>query len=74
MGPDQDRTRDPWICSQTRICSLSLSNINNLMYNSELKILNITLKIALYEMVERLKITFNCEQDDFLEILSGKLH
>ena len=21
MGPDQDRTRDPWICSQTRICS-----------------------------------------------------
>ena len=21
MGPDRDRTRDPWICSQTRICS-----------------------------------------------------
>ena len=21
MGPDQDRTRDPWICSQTHICS-----------------------------------------------------
>ena len=21
MGPDQDRTRDPWICSQTPICS-----------------------------------------------------
>ena len=20
MGPDRDRTRDPWICSQTRIC------------------------------------------------------
>ena len=20
MGPGQDRTRDPWICSQTRIC------------------------------------------------------
>ena len=21
MGPGRDRTRDPWICSQTRICS-----------------------------------------------------
>ena len=21
MGPDRDRTRDPWICSQTCICS-----------------------------------------------------
>ena len=21
MGPDRDRTRDPWIRSQTRICS-----------------------------------------------------
>ena len=21
MGPDRDRTRDPWNCSQTRICS-----------------------------------------------------
>ena len=21
MGPDRDQTRDPWICSQTRICS-----------------------------------------------------
>ena len=21
MGPDRDRTRDPWICSQTSICS-----------------------------------------------------
>ena len=21
MGPDRDRTRDPWICSQIRICS-----------------------------------------------------
>ena len=21
MGPDRDRTRDPWICSQTHICS-----------------------------------------------------
>ena len=21
MGPDRDRTRDPWICSQTRICN-----------------------------------------------------
>ena len=21
MGPDRDRTRDPWICSETRICS-----------------------------------------------------
>ena len=21
MGPDRDRTRDPWICSQTRTCS-----------------------------------------------------
>ena len=21
MGPDRDRTRDPWICCQTRICS-----------------------------------------------------
>ena len=21
MGPDRDRTRDPWICSQTGICS-----------------------------------------------------
>ena len=20
MGPGRDRTRDPWICSQTRIC------------------------------------------------------
>ena len=20
MGPDRDRTRDPWICSQTRMC------------------------------------------------------
>ena len=20
MGPDRDQTRDPWICSQTRIC------------------------------------------------------
>ena len=20
MGPGQDHTRDPWICSQTRIC------------------------------------------------------
>ena len=24
MGPDWDRTRDPWICSQTRICSQTL--------------------------------------------------
>ena len=23
MGPGRDRTRDPWICSQTRICSLT---------------------------------------------------
>ena len=22
IGPDRDRTRDPWICSQTRICSI----------------------------------------------------
>ena len=21
MGPDRDQTHDPWICSQTRICS-----------------------------------------------------
>ena len=21
MGPGRDRTRDPWICGQTRICS-----------------------------------------------------
>ena len=21
MGPGRDRTRDPWVCSQTRICS-----------------------------------------------------
>ena len=21
MGPGRDRTRDPWICRQTRICS-----------------------------------------------------
>ena len=26
MGPDRDRTRDPWICSQTRICSQTLSD------------------------------------------------
>ena len=24
MGPGRDRTRDPWICSQTRICSQTL--------------------------------------------------
>ena len=24
MGPDRDRTRDPWICSQIRICSQTL--------------------------------------------------
>ena len=24
MGPGRDRTRDPWICSQTRICCQTL--------------------------------------------------
>ena len=27
MGPGRDRTRDPWICSQTRICSQTLCQL-----------------------------------------------
>ena len=29
MGPDRDRTRDPWICNQTRICSQTRYRLRN---------------------------------------------
>ena len=29
MGPGQDRTRDPWICDQTRICSQTCYRLLN---------------------------------------------
>ena len=37
MGPGRDRTRDPWICSQTRICNQTryqMRNVARYMYCS----------------------------------------
>ena len=35
MGPGQDRTRDPWICSQTRICSQTSYRLHKLALCTE---------------------------------------
>ena len=50
MGPGQDRTRDPWICSQIRICSQTRYRLRyaarfgmlgmSLFYNAVLSVLN----------------------------------
>ena len=53
MGPGRDQTRDPWICSQTRICrqtryrlrKASATSLDNKIF--ERKIVNIFLSISI---------------------------
>ena len=50
MGPDQDRTRDPWICSQTHICSQTRYQLR---YAARQRIRYLKDQIHMIEMVQR---------------------